>query len=474
MSTKSLKVTLKYLFYLFIFFLPLQTRYIYHLGKINGDVWEYGTRSLYLTEILLLIIISLYVIGAVYYLYKALRPNLPSGALAKIKKLCADFTKKMRQGIIENPSYILFSILFLLWAGVSILWAPNKMIAWYKWTLLLEGIIIFLFLSKITIVKKSKVIFLFIAAAAIQAGFGIYQFINQEIVANKWLGIAEHFPQTLGTSVVGTVLRRWLRAYGSLPHPNILAGFLAIALLFFIIFYSFKKKQETSFEINGKIKKITHSLKNKFLPPFIFFILITGIFLSFSRAAWLGIIITLLLIVLGNFKLIKKLFNPLSFSLLIVFASAIYFLRTPTLTRIKSNSYLEAKSNIEHSASSRQGTDIIKNNLLLGTGIGNYTVALHQKNSNLSSWDYFPVHNLFLLVWAELGAIGLSILLAFLYSLSKKFIKKISFKTLFYNYNFIILLLILFLAMFDHYFWTLYFGILLWWTSLGILANGDC
>ncbi|MFH0856509.1 MAG: hypothetical protein V1860_01265, partial [bacterium] len=120
------------LFYLYLFLLPFQTRYIYNQASLNpslpspqnggNNVWEYGTRSLYATEILLLIILLLFVSSSLYYLSTK---NIPLSSL----------TKKMRQNL-KSP-HIFLPLLFLIWSSASILWAQDKGLAFYKWTILL-------------------------------------------------------------------------------------------------------------------------------------------------------------------------------------------------------------------------------------------------------------------------------------------------------------------------------------------------
>jgi hypothetical protein len=82
-------------------------------------------------------------------------------------------------------------------------------------------------------------------------------------------------------------------------------------------------------------------------------------------------------------------------------------------------------------------------------------------NPNLQSWDYQPVHNIYLLILAELGIIGFILWLIPVLFLTKKssFICSLLF------------IVILAISLFDHYFWTLYFGILLFWLTLGLMQK---
>src|SRR3989344_3346330 len=58
----------------FLFLLPWQTRYIWQYGELNSGYWEYGTFSIYATEILLWIILILFFVQ--HYLKKEFFLNL--------------------------------------------------------------------------------------------------------------------------------------------------------------------------------------------------------------------------------------------------------------------------------------------------------------------------------------------------------------------------------------------------------------
>ena len=48
--------------YLLVFLLPLQTRWIVRPGVLNGGYFEYGTISVYGTDVLLIIILLVFII----------------------------------------------------------------------------------------------------------------------------------------------------------------------------------------------------------------------------------------------------------------------------------------------------------------------------------------------------------------------------------------------------------------------------
>jgi O-antigen ligase len=113
--------------------------------------------------------------------------------------------------------------------------------------------------------------------------------------------------------------------------------------------------------------------------------------------------------------------------------------------------------------------------------LGNYTLAIYQKyNSTWPGYYYQPVHNIYLLILAELGVFGIlffSLILILIFWPVWRRLKswrdvltlKLEKIILFFS-----LLVILFISLFDHYFWTIYFGLMIFWLVLGLnLKNAD-
>jgi len=114
-----------------------------------------------------------------------------------------------------------------------------------------------------------------------------------------------------------------------------------------------------------------------------------------------------------------------------------------------------------------QAMQLIKNDLWTGTGIGSYTLGVYQQiNSTWPGYYYQPVHNIYLLILAELGIFGFVIfgliLLLLLYNL------KASATSLEKTIMTLMLVAILIISLFDHYFWTLYSGLLMLWIILAL------
>jgi O-antigen ligase len=121
--------------------------------------------------------------------------------------------------------------------------------------------------------------------------------------------------------------------------------------------------------------------------------------------------------------------------------------------------------------------ETIINNPIIGVGIGNF-VSEMQKYSPvfLTDWQYQPVHNVFLLIWSELGIVGLVLFILFLWkifdfnsivsheTISKKK-KRVVFRAI--MFGFVIIML------FDHYFWDIQQGQIMLWMVLGFLAGSS-
>ena len=145
---------------------------------------------------------------------------------------------------------------------------------------------------------------------------------------------------------------------------------------------------------------------------------------------------------------------------LVVFLVVVYKCQDPIISRVNSNNRLEAISNNERIEYISESWKIIKQNPIFGVGAGNYVLELEQQNPGLSVWDYQAVHNVFLLIWAEIGIFGLLSFLAIIvyllfWSIKQKNVFKIC----------VMLSLVLFLFL-DHWLWSWHMG----WLFLGLVG----
>ena len=395
---KFLEKIIQYGILLLVFLIPWQARWIISGGEINGGPWEYGTQSLYATEILLALILVLLII----------RFFVEAAAARRLGE-----KKKTPQ---RGRLYKSIGVLFLIYAGISVFWAIDKNVALIHWRWLVEaGILMALVRLEGSRNTNAPIRMAIIISAAIQAMWGIGQFLMQSIPASTILGIAQQSADVLGASVVETMDGRWLRAYGSFPHPNMLGGWLVLGLVVII-----RKIQETRY------KQIQISNIQLLFLYASFIVILFGLLATFSRSAWLAFGVFTIFWFIKEMSKCHSGLDPESRSknknwipafagmTLIVAVVSIFIaiFPQPFLTRLNNTSRLEYKSTSERQASLSEGWQIIKKHPLLGVGVGNYGLAVHRDiDSTQPAYYYQPVHNVFLLIWAELGLIGLLFIL---------------------------------------------------------------
>lgn len=454
-----LKLALKFFAYLFIIILPFQVRYIFSPAYINGGFWDASSFSFYLSQIILGIVI---ILGFFRFIQKRKHKDLKY------------FEPKIYNFLILTSSFILFLI-------INLFLSSNRIVSSYWLIFWGLGFLFFIVLVKVSFTPR-KFAYPFIISGVIQGVFAIVQFINQKVIGSSWLGMSSQDPSMPGVSVIESI-GRWLRAYGTFPHPNFLGGFCAVCLLFLVGLYITESN-------NKKIRLFCLTSL-----PFI----LSGLLLSFSRAAWLGFGLTALFIVYFFFTAKAQISTkPLKQIILIIAAvSVIYILiyPEPFFTRFDTTKRLEARSLQDRSDLYGQAQKVLENNWVKGVGLGNYTYSIYTSiNSELNYWEYQPVHNVYVLALTELGLVGFILYILFFWEVlqtvySFKVHRSIDMMEVFKDFNaknlykdyqldyawFVILsmiaLFILIINLFDHYLWTQYSGIIVFWLVMGLWAN---
>ncbi len=414
----------EYLLYVFVFLLPWQTRYIFYYLKLGGEYYEYGKLSIYLSEIFLLVFFIMFIIGWIFW------------------------------GISKNSikKSFLFSFLFLMICSFAYFYAKDEQMFSYSILRLSEAVFLMFVLSKIKF-STIKIAIAIVFSILIHAILGIYQFFIQYVEPNKYLGISEQVSNYYGPSVLKDVSGRFLRAYGGMTHPNVLGGFIVIAILLLLMIF---------------IKKyLTMKTILKILLWTALFILGLALVLTFSRSAYIAMFVSI--VVLTIYFLYKKQFNlirPFLLILAISFVLNFLIFNNLVMARIFSPDIARESAGIERIELSKQALVVIKNNVLLGVGLGNYIPYVFSNvNSNLETWQYQPVHNIFLLIFGETGLSGVIVFaLIFIFYIIERIESK--------NNESIILLVtmlsILLISLLDHYFITSFSGLMTLFLVLGI------
>jgi len=424
------KINPQNLFYffldLFVLLIPWQTRWLFYDWPLGIELWEYGRLSLYVSAIVLFL-------ASIFF------------TIYKRKEVHFSYSKF---------SYILFFYLMI----VSFR-SPAPSVSFYYLFLIFSAV---LFAYLVKYIPKIFVYRAFLFSGLIQGCLAFYQLITQKIVANKWLGVSEHLPATLGTSVVEFADERILRAYGSLPHPNVLGGFLFIVIFFGIyLWLDFYKKHQSNI-LTGVFKKI--NLWNLVFIIIAIIISSYGLLATFSRGALLALALSLFSLILISIFQRNWLTVNIVFKYLVIFfvvaLSFNSFFPGAWSARINMDGRLEEKSVIERvDPFSQLGWDNYKN-VFFGQGLGMNTLATLKKYPNQPIYNVQPIHDIFILMFAELGLIGSF----FIFNVVRKIIKSAD-KIDIMSTSLILGLIII--GFFDHYLWTSWTGWLL--MSLGLV-----
>lgn len=428
---------------LYVFLLPLQTRWIFFEPHVAVGAWEWGRGSLYATELLLL---SLFVFFCVHRLYTWSGKRLVVGDQGLLVRNQAFYLAPLES--------IALALLFL--GGFSVFFSIAPMLSLHVFWKLADAVGLFFFVRHLRI-SAASIARVVVVSAGAQAVVAIMQFGAQQITANKWLGIAAQDPSVLGTAVVQVGDARWLRVFGTLPHPNMLAAWLLLGILLAVYLLSvarekpFPRAQQDVFcywffSIGALFALVAMS---------------TALVLTFSRSALLSLGIFALVIIVQSIarkKIQRRVVGALAFIFLSVAFTAVNVLPLIT-TRASVQTRLEQRSLVEREEGVAKAAGVIRRHLIIGTGIGAYTAVQYGDNAALQGWEYQPVHNVWLLLAAELGVVGFVVGLLLLAELFARvlagFRASSSGRYLLIATSFCIVLL----GFFDHFLWTSYFGI---------------
>jgi O-antigen ligase len=293
------------------------------------------------------------------------------------------------------------------------------------------------------------------AALLVQAGIGMAEFALQSTAFLDGLGMK--WPGTLAPAMHGASVvqladgTRWLRAYGSLPHPNILGGLVSVWLA----------GPAAAWLLARRRWRLAAAL-----------IVVVGmalLSLTFSRAALLGCaaaggVLAWHYRQLGWRRLVGLALAAL-LGVLIVAAPMGRLL----LTRVSGSQagvITEMESIRVREWMTQQAVRMISAHPLLGVGLGNYTLALDEQAPG--DFPLEPVHNVALLALSELGLPGALLLAALLIAFAVGALRARHPLAILASAMGAALLVA---ALFDHYLWTVAPGRdLLWWV-LGLWAG---
>jgi O-antigen ligase len=356
-----------------------------------------------------------------------------------------------------QKKYLIGFALLLISLALGLAGAKNYWAGFYGMAKFLEfSFLIFYVRNNYGNFNKTVLFFCIFLSVAFETLLAFLQNLNQGSIGGIFYLFGERTfnagtPGIANASINGQL---FLRSYATFPHPNVLAGFMVLAMILLLIFSS----------------------KNYLLRAAAFIGIIFGtatLLTTLSRTAivlWLIYLIVLFgLWIFEKYK--KRKFNShrLVFPGLIIGAAILFILLQNNFiverfltTKLSDESFVQRQELIG------QSMNMFFQSPLLGVGVNNYFNNLNVFSLNGNTFLIQPVHNIFLLTMSETGLVGVCfMLIVFFKSLFGAFKNKQNRK-----YLLMLIFAVMFLGTFDHYFLTLQQGQLLFAIVLGMsLAN---
>ncbi|MDP3993847.1 MAG: O-antigen ligase family protein [bacterium] len=386
--------------------------------------------------------------------------------------------------------------------------AGETLIGFYGFARITGYLILFTYIRENIISREiSRIFWLILAVFSFESIVGIAQYLSQNslglgLLGEEFLrpglkGVAEFVSHGIANPLLYSIFPHLrpisdltinIRAYGTLPHPNVLAGLLFFGLMA-NIFVLYKGKNRISREILAVFSLIT---------------ITTGLVVTFSRLAWvisfLGILLFAFIVVglrakeqflmkTGKLDHNTRLYRPerASFIVFILLISAAINLLAfgpqikdrlvgVDLAGIEANDYSASESIDNRQVFNGIAWEIIKNNPILGVGVRNFVVSMDEYSGGLRPLPHLhqPVHNIYLLIAAESGIFALIVFLFLLYNIVPPVVEpagSLRGKDPLLRYTLLIIFFgFLFWGLFDHFFWTIQEGSLAFWLVAGLLV----
>lgn len=410
--TRKFEVFERYLNILLLFLLP--TQLALHFWPPSAFV--FGIRvdllapSIYLTDILiaLMFLLKIFTDGKIFF-----------------------------QPFLKHKVYM---GIFLLFAVINCVFSTSPPVSIYKWLKVAEFAFLAFYFTKQEVIKLSSIVMALFYSSIFFSLIGIFQFIKSGTIGGLlyFLGERSFNLGTPGIALVSLNGAEHLRAYSTFSHPNSLSGFLG-ASLFFVL-------------LRGKLKKNIFNILGTLL-------ILACFLLSFSISGYLGIFLVF------SFYLFSK--NRKGFKQMVVvvfFLSIICSLLLPLFSPWILKTFPPVGQNISQRLDLAYiAGKMISQRFLVGEGLGTFIVNIPTFKGVFSySWLLQPVHNIFLLLFAETGIFGI---LAFCFLIYKVLISQLENRRI---YLLLPLIFIIFTGLFDHYSLTLQQNILLFSVFLGL------
>lgn len=339
-----------------------------------------------------------------------------------------------------SPKHKVYWQTLIILVVVNCIYSTSQAVSLYKWLKVSEFIFLGFYFYKQQTLKLTPIVYTLFYSSIFFSTIGIIQFVKGGTMGGLlyYLGERTFSQSTPGIALVSLNGAEYLRAYSTFPHPNSLAGFLGAAILFILL--------------SGKLKRNPFNLLG------ILLVLVCFI-LTFSLSAYLGIFVAFAYYLFSKNR--KHFGNIVNISILLfILVSLLLPVFSPWIFSNFSSIGQNINQRLDLAFISGQ---MIAQKFLTGEGLGTFIVNIPMyKGVFTYSWLLQPVHNIFLLVFAEIGIFGL---LLFTYLIFKALSVLLKDK---WTHLLLPLIFILFTGLFDHYTLTLQQNILLFSVFIGI------
>ncbi len=430
----------RFIFSLFLLFLPTQfgKHFWPDFTLVSGIRIDYLSPTLYVTDILLALLF-----GCIVFRW--------------IKSFQRSKIKDQRSKLQRKPAkfFYISSFIFLFFI-CTILFSSRPLLSLYGGIKILELAFVVIYVAKnvSSRFQLEQIALLFAISSFFESLLAVFQYFHQGSLNGIFYYFGERnftgaTPGIANASIGGTLI---LRPYATFPHPNVLAGFLLIAIV--LVWNMMIHRNNRLAQSIGVVSLLVNSI---------------ALLLSFSR------VVIFLWAILILFVFVKKYFLSIKQAparLAVVICISIVFVAANTVPLAHdlflrfSQTSLAGQSVTERIELVHASWKIILNHPLFGVGLYNFIPALAPLQKPMPLGLYLqPVHNIFVLVTAETGVIGLGLFIWLLIATMKRIA---NFELQIKKTMFVLLFIILLTGMFDHYWLTLQQGQLLFAAVLGL------
>lgn len=400
-----------FLFLSTVFFLPWQTQMIITTATVGGETSAYGVFSIYVVEAMIVFA----------FLLRGRRHTTPQISW------------------INRAVYFFLAATFFSLGFTQVEW-----VGWFQMIHIVCAAMLFFLLTDDR-TKTSQVLALFLLGLIVPILFGWYQVFHGSSPASTIFGIGLKDAAIPGIAVVESGEDRILRAYGTFPHPNVFGGYVAFGIiaLAWLARFMHKKRQLIGALLASVLLGAT-------------------LIVTFSRSAWLGLFVAFLFLIammFWNKHLPPRRAIPIMLLGLASILVTLFVFHSQVFSRFNFSQRLEVISTEERASQYQTFDDVFYIAPVFGVGPSAYTFTLERLDPGHPVWSYQPIHNVFLLLLAELGFIGM---IAFGYGIfCLNPIAHLSITHVGSIFATTLVILFFTIGLFDHYLWSLWSGIAL-------------